>query len=55
MWERVTDKIQLTQMYNISFVHMFNTLANLSHVIDNFRFGHNVSVRSNTLKQFSSR
>ena len=27
-------------MYDIPFVHVLNAFTNLSHVIDNFSFGH---------------
>lgn len=39
----------------ISFMHVFDGLANLSHVVDNFGFGHCVSFRCDALKEFTSR
>jgi hypothetical protein len=37
-------------MDNVSFVHMLNTFADLSHIIDNFSLGHGVPLGSYSLK-----
>lgn len=42
-------------MDNVSFVHVFDGFAYLSHVVDDFCFGHCVSFGSDAFKQFATR
>ena len=41
---------KLTKMYDVALVHVFNSLTNLSHVIDNLGFGHRVAIGSDLFK-----
>ena len=34
----------VTKMYNVALVHVFDSLTNLSHVVDNFGFGHGITI-----------
>ena len=41
-------------MNNISFVHVLDTLADLSHVIDDLGFGHGIAFSRNLLEKLSA-
>lgn len=41
-------------MDDILLVHMFNTLADLSHIIDDLRFGHGVALSRDPLEQLAA-
>ena len=54
MYEYFSKK-KLTQVNNVSFVHVLHTLADLAHVVDDLRLAHRVAFRGDPLEEFTPR
>ena len=44
----------LTEMNNVPFVHMLDTLADLPHVVDDLSLRHGVAFTGDLLKEFTA-
>lgn len=39
-------------MNNVSFMHVLDSFANLSHVVDDFSFTHSIALSSDSFEEF---
>lgn len=51
----VQGAIILTQMNNVLLMHVFNTLTDLPHVVNDLSLRHNIALSCDPLKQLASR